>query len=145
MIKTSELKIGGGLANITISDNQLRPDLAETDHRFSRLFVKGNIIWEGGIYSPVVHPNLVSNRDRWYCEGTFKINGSATTVYPRGDPAVGKQYAVLESTEVFAPTVANNADLPSIYGTNLDDQNLWKWKQGTDYSKKVWTIERERA
>ena len=59
VIKTSELKIGGGLANITISDNQLRPDLAETDHRFSRLYVKGNIIWDGGIYSPVVGSGTV--------------------------------------------------------------------------------------
>ena len=100
MIKTSELKIGGGLANITISDNQLRPDLAETDHRFSRLYVKGNIIWDGGIYSPVVDPNLVSNRDRWYCEGTFKVNGSATTAYRISDLQVD-DYVEMQLVKTF--------------------------------------------
>lgn len=63
---------------------------------------------------------------------------------PIGTVNFGNKYAVLEADGKFAPTVANNTDLPDLPELNSLSQKLWIWKAGTAYAaQRIWEIQRD--
>lgn len=120
-----------GNTTVTLGNAALRPDLGGV-HRFSQLQINGAVEWVKGTYVPTVGDDA-GDRDRWVASGTFKIEGSATTVAPTGTTTVNREDIVVEAPSISAYD-GKSTTLPSVSTIN------WDWKPGTAYGGANWSV-----